>query len=185
VLRFQEKGGKGRENSVRLGMQRDIMAYLEGAGNGADAKDRPLFRSAVRKTKRLTGNALTSNAVCELVKRRLKAAKLRERLSSHSFRVTTITDLQPKACRLTMASHTASFGSSVQAFFQRFRRRLVGLSAILRETQSASMPSIVRRQSFGTSPPSSHGAAHRASVCRKDVGLRRGKRSEIEASRPT
>jgi hypothetical protein len=70
----------------------------------------------------------------------------------------------PTKRRLTMASHTASFDSSVQAFFQRLRRRLVGLSAILRETQSASMPSIVRRQSLGTSPPSSHGAAHRASV---------------------
>ena len=39
----------------------------------------------------------------------------------------------------TMASHTASFDSSVQAFFQRFCRRLVGLCVILRETRSASM----------------------------------------------
>jgi len=59
VLRFQEKGGKSREIPVRLELQRDILAYLEAAGIGADAKDRPLFRSAVRKTKQLTGNALT------------------------------------------------------------------------------------------------------------------------------
>ena len=58
---------------------------LTAAGIGADAKDRPLFRSTVRKTKQLTGNALTSKAICELVKRRLKAAKLPERLSPHSL----------------------------------------------------------------------------------------------------
>lgn len=93
VLRFQEKGGKSREIPVRLELQREILAYLAAAGIGADAKDRPLFRSTVRKTKQLTGNALTSKAICELVKRRLKAAKLPERLSPHSFRVTAITDL--------------------------------------------------------------------------------------------
>jgi integrase/recombinase XerD len=93
VLRFQEKGGKSREIPVRLELQREILAYLAAAGIGTDAKDRPLFRSTVRKTKQLTGNALTSKAICELVKRRLKAAKLPERLSPHSFRVTAITDL--------------------------------------------------------------------------------------------
>ena len=93
VLRFQEKGGKSREIPVRLELQRDILAYLEAAGIAGDAKDRPLFRSTVRKTKQLTGNALTSKAICELVKRRLKDAGLPERLSPHSFRVTAITDL--------------------------------------------------------------------------------------------
>ena len=75
VLRFQEKGGKSREIPVRLELQRDILAYLEAAGIGGEAKDRPLFRSTVRKTKQLTANALTSKAICEMVKRRLKAAE--------------------------------------------------------------------------------------------------------------
>ena len=78
---------------MRLELQREILAYLAAAGIGADAKDRPLFRSTVRKTKQLTGNALTSKSICELVKRRLKAAGLPKRLSPHSFRVTAITDL--------------------------------------------------------------------------------------------
>ena len=85
VLRFQEKGGTSREIPVRLELQRDILAYVEAAGIGADAKDRPLFRSTVRKTKQLTGNALSSKAIGELVKRRLKAAKLPERLSRTQF----------------------------------------------------------------------------------------------------
>jgi integrase/recombinase XerD len=59
----------------------------------AENKDRPLFRSTVRKTKQLTGNHLTSKASCELVKRRLKDAGLPLVLSPHSFRVTAITDL--------------------------------------------------------------------------------------------
>jgi len=111
VLRFQEKGGKSREIPVRLELQRDILAYLEAAGIGADAKDRPLFRSAVRKTKRLTGNALTSKGICELVKRRLKAAKLPERLSPHSFRVTAITDLLTQGVPLEDVQYLAGHSS--------------------------------------------------------------------------
>jgi integrase/recombinase XerD len=93
VLRFQEKGGKSREIPVRLELQRDILAYLAAAGIGAENKDRPLFRSTVRRTKQLTGNALTTKDICKLVKRRLKDAGLPKRLSPHSFRVSAITDL--------------------------------------------------------------------------------------------
>ena len=80
VLRFQEKAGKSREIAVRLELQPDILAYLAAAGIDPDAKDRPLFRSTVRKSKQPTGIALTSKAICEMVKRRLKAAKLPEGL---------------------------------------------------------------------------------------------------------
>jgi site-specific recombinase XerD len=93
VLRFQEKGGKSREIPVRHDLEADIRAYVEAAGIGAESKDRPLFRSTRRRTKQLTGNPLTSKAICELVKRRLKDAGLPLRLSPHSFRVTGITDL--------------------------------------------------------------------------------------------
>src|SRR5262245_45839410 len=93
VLRFQEKGGKSREIPVRHDLEGYILAYVAAAGIAGDAKDRPLFRSALRRTKHLTGNALTSKAICELVKRRLKDAGLPSRLSPHSFRVTGITDL--------------------------------------------------------------------------------------------
>jgi integrase/recombinase XerD len=93
VLRFQEKGGKSREIPVRLELQRDILAYLAAAGIAEDNKDRSLFRSTVRKTKQLTGNALTTKDICNLIKRRLKDAGLPKRLSPHSFRVSAITDL--------------------------------------------------------------------------------------------
>jgi integrase/recombinase XerD len=111
VLRFQEKGGKSREIPVRLELQRGLLAYLGAAGIGGDAKNQPLFRSTVRKTKQLTGNALTSKAICELVKRRPKAAKLPERLSPHSFRVTAITDLLSQGAPLEHAQYLAGHSS--------------------------------------------------------------------------
>ena len=111
VLRFQEKGGKSREIPVRLELQRDILAYLETAGIGGDAKDRPMFRSTVRKTKQLTSNGLTSKAICELVKRRLKAAGLPKRLSPHSFRVSAVTDLLTQVVPLEDVQYLAGHSS--------------------------------------------------------------------------
>jgi site-specific recombinase XerD len=94
VLRFQEKGGKSREIPVRHDLEGMILAYIEAAGIGNQAKDSPLFRAGTNGTaKKLTGNPLTSKRICELVKRRLKDAGLPSRLSPHSFRVSAITDL--------------------------------------------------------------------------------------------
>jgi integrase/recombinase XerD len=110
MLRFQEKGGKSREIPVRHDLEGYIRAYLDAAGIAADAKDRPLFRSTIHRTKQLTGNALTSKAICELLKRRLKDAGLPSRLSPHSFRVTAITDLLTQGVPLEdvqyLAGHT-------------------------------------------------------------------------------
>lgn len=93
VLRFQEKGGKSREIPVRHDLEGFIQAYLDTAGIAGEAKDRPLFRSTLRRTGKLTGNPMTSKSICELVKRRLKDAVLPDRLSPHSFRAMTATDL--------------------------------------------------------------------------------------------
>lgn len=93
VFRFQEKGGKSREIPVRHDLEGYIRAYLDVAGIVGGAKDRPLFRSVLRRTGKLTANAMTSKSICELVKRRLKDAGLPERLSPHSFRVAAVTDL--------------------------------------------------------------------------------------------
>lgn len=111
MLRFQEKRGISREIPVRLELQRDILAYVEAAGIGADTKDRPLFRSTVRKTKQLTGNAPSSKAIGELLKRRLIAAKLPVRLSPHSFRVTAITDLLTQGVPLEDVQYLAGHSS--------------------------------------------------------------------------
>ena len=82
------------------------------AGIAGENKDRPLFRSTVRKTKRLTGNPMTSKSICELVKRRLKDAKLPNRLSPHSFRVSAVTDLLTQGVPLEDVQYLAGHSSS-------------------------------------------------------------------------
>jgi integrase/recombinase XerD len=76
VLRFQEKGGKSREIPVRHDLEGYIRADLEAGGISEEAKDRPLFRVGNGRSKELTGYAMDSRVVCDLVKRRLKDAGL-------------------------------------------------------------------------------------------------------------
>ena len=93
MLHFDEKGGKSREIPVRHDLEQIIFAYIDGAGLRDAGPDTPLFRTAVRKTRQFTNNAMHVIDLCRMVKRRLKHADLPVRLSPHSFRVTTITDL--------------------------------------------------------------------------------------------
>src|SRR5262245_60693891 len=93
-LRFDEKGGKSREIPVRHDLEEFLLAYRNAAGLTEEPKDSPLFRSAVfSRTRALTKNRMSAIDMCRMVKRRLKDADLPLRLSPHSFRVTTITDL--------------------------------------------------------------------------------------------
>jgi site-specific recombinase XerD len=111
VLRFSEKGGKSREIPVRHDLEGHIRKYLDSAGIATENKDRPLFRSSQGKTKRLTGNPLTTKDVCRMVKRRLKDAGLQLRLSPHSFRVTGITDLLTQSVPLDDVQYLAGHSS--------------------------------------------------------------------------
>ncbi|TWU58971.1 Tyrosine recombinase XerC [Rubripirellula tenax] len=92
-LRFTEKGGKSREIPVRHDLQQFITDYLRVAGLCNACDKSPLFRTTIRRTKFLTDNAMTGNDMSRMVKRRMRNAGLPKRLSPHSFRVTTITDL--------------------------------------------------------------------------------------------
>jgi integrase/recombinase XerD len=91
-LRFDEKGGKSR--LIPCGHDREgfrfryvIAVVLR------EAKEGPLFRSTVRKTKQLTANAMTAIDMGRMVKRRMKDTKLPDHLSPHSFHVATLTNL--------------------------------------------------------------------------------------------
>lgn len=92
-LRFAEKGGKSREIPVRHDLQQFIGDYLATGGMEYADKSKPLFRTTIRKTKNLTRYAMTAGDMARMVKRRMRDAGLPSRLSPHSFRVTTITDL--------------------------------------------------------------------------------------------
>ncbi|MFN0138004.1 MAG: tyrosine-type recombinase/integrase [Phycisphaerae bacterium] len=93
MFRFDEKGGNLRDIPCRHDLEEFMQEYLAAAGGDA-GEDAPLFRSAIRRTKRLGDAAMTGNDILRMVKRRFKAAGLpAQRLTYHSFRATTITDL--------------------------------------------------------------------------------------------
>ncbi|MDZ4847981.1 MAG: tyrosine-type recombinase/integrase [Pirellulaceae bacterium] len=91
-LHFIDKGGKSREIPVRHDLQSLLFEYLRAADTllGQD-NHRPIFTTSNRRTKDLNIRSMTSNDIGRMVKRRMKAAGLPNRLSPHSFRVATIT----------------------------------------------------------------------------------------------
>jgi integrase/recombinase XerD len=93
MLHFGEKGGKSREIPVRHDLQEVISAYIEAAGLRDAPKDTPLFQSALKKQRRLSGKAINGDDFYRMMKRRLKDCGMPLLYSPHSFRVTTITDL--------------------------------------------------------------------------------------------
>ena len=90
-LHFVDKGGKSREIPARHDLSRFLREYIETLPAGDD-NDR-LFRTGEGKTGRLTANAATPNDLARMVKRQMRRSGLPKRLSAHSFRVATITDL--------------------------------------------------------------------------------------------
>jgi site-specific recombinase XerD len=107
VLRFGEKGGKQREIPVRHDLEQLLLQYIKAADLAEAAGDSPLFRTVAGKSRQLTGNPLTSIDICRMVKRRLRKAGLPDRLSPHSFRVCTITDLLSQGVALEDVQYLA------------------------------------------------------------------------------
>ena len=107
-LHFLDKGGKSREIPVRHDLQGLLRSYLQSAGcNLGDATDHPLFRTSVRKTKTLSIRSMSAGDIGRMIKRRMKACGLPLRLSPHSFRVATITDLLHQGVPLSDVQHLA------------------------------------------------------------------------------
>jgi integrase/recombinase XerD len=72
MLHFEEKGGKSREIPVRHDLEGLIAEYIDAAGLREAPKDTPLFQSALKKKRRLSGKAIHVNDICRMMKRRLK-----------------------------------------------------------------------------------------------------------------
>jgi integrase/recombinase XerD len=69
------------------------LEYVEAAGIRDAPNEAPLLRAAIGKSGQLSDRPMTGRDVWAMLKRRLRAAGLPQRLSPHSFRVATITDL--------------------------------------------------------------------------------------------
>jgi len=107
-LHFQDKGGKSREIPVRHDLQALLQEYLRSAGiQTENSPENLLFRSAIRKTKQLTDRPMSGGDLGRMIKRRMRSAGLPERLSPHSFRVATITDLLSQGVPLEDVQHLA------------------------------------------------------------------------------
>ena len=106
-LRFHEKNGKVREIPVRHDLQLSIAEYLDCTGLLYAAPASPLFRTTVRRSRRLTQNGMTADDMARMMKRRLLDAGLSRRLSPHSLRVTTITDLLEQGVPLADVQYLA------------------------------------------------------------------------------
>ena len=92
-LRFTDKGGKSREIPVRHDLQGLLFDYLDAAGLRGTSGVSPLFMTSNGRTRQLTAHAMTAGDMCRMVKRRMRDAGLPSRLSPHSFRVATVTNL--------------------------------------------------------------------------------------------
>ena len=87
--------------------------------------DSILTRTAYLETGRLTRNAMHIVEAYRMVKRRLKGAGLPSRLSPHSFRVTTITDLLEQGGPLEDLQHLAGHaGSRTTRLYDRRQQRI-------------------------------------------------------------
>ena len=91
---FGEKGGKVHLVPARHDLQLQMDRYLRAAGLAGGPDKAPLFRSAKKRVRELTGRRLTGNDLLRIVKRRLKDAGLpADVFCCHSFRATTATNL--------------------------------------------------------------------------------------------
>ena len=106
-LRFAEKSGKSREIPTRHDLRGFLSEYLLASGTSETDPGKPIFRTALGRTKRLTQNAMTAGDMGRMVKRRMRDAGLPARLSAHSFRVATLTDLLEQGISLSDVQHLA------------------------------------------------------------------------------
>jgi integrase/recombinase XerD len=121
ALRFSEKGGKSREIPVRHDVEQIVRGYIDASG----IAEGPLFRTAFRRTGKLTSRAMSGIDICRMMKRRLLAAGLPGEFSPHSFRVATVTDLLEQNVPLEDVQHLAGHSDPRTTRLYDRRRRKV------------------------------------------------------------
>ncbi len=131
-IRFSEKGGKSREIPVRSDLEEELFSYLDMASLRDEKSDSPLFRTAFRRSGRLTPRRMSAIDMCRMVKRRLKKAKLPGHLSPHSFRVCTLTDLLESGSELADVQQFAGHADPRTTRLYDRRSRKVGRNLVER-----------------------------------------------------
>jgi site-specific recombinase XerD len=110
-VRLHEKGGKEHTLPCHHELEGYVDAYRDAIGIGHE-KGTPLFRSAMRRTGRLTDTRLHRIDAFRMVKRRARAAGILSPIGCHTFRATGITQYLLHGGTLEHAQHMAAHESS-------------------------------------------------------------------------
>jgi site-specific recombinase XerD len=110
-VRLHEKGGKEHTLPCHHELEGHLDAYREAIGI-AHEKGTPLFRSAMRRTGRLTANRMHRIDAFRMAKRRARAAGILSPIGCHTFRATGITQYLLHGGTLEHAQHMAAHESS-------------------------------------------------------------------------
>jgi site-specific recombinase XerD len=111
LLRFKEKGGKEKELPVHHKLEELLDEYLKATGLGAEPGS-PLFPAALGKTGKLSRRELVRTDAADMLKRRLRQARLPAHYSPHSFRATGITNFLENDGTLEAAQRIAGHADS-------------------------------------------------------------------------
>ncbi len=110
-LRLREKGGKVNEMPCHHKLEADLDGYISVAGIDDDRKG-PLFRAAIRRTKKLADHAMSRTDVCYMVRRRAVDPDLETSIFCHTFRATGITDYLTNGGKLEIAQRVAGHSNA-------------------------------------------------------------------------
>jgi site-specific recombinase XerD len=89
-VRLHEKGGKRHEMPAHHKLENYLDEYIAAAGLREAAKG-PLFRTAIGRTRELSGEPMHRVDAYRMVRRRAKDAGVRAKIGCHTFRATGIT----------------------------------------------------------------------------------------------
>lgn len=109
-LRLHEKGGKVHDMPVHHCLEEYLDAYLVAAGIEGERKA-PLFRTAYRKTGKLTERPMRQEDVFRMIRRRAADAGVKTAIGCHSFRALGITAYLENGGTLEKAQQMAGHSS--------------------------------------------------------------------------
>ena len=110
-LRLREKNGKVNEMPCHHKLEAYLDEYIKAAGIADDHKE-PLFRAAIRRTKKLSDHAMSRTDVWYMVRRRAIDAEIETSIGCHTFRATGITDYLTNGGKLEIAQRMAGHSNA-------------------------------------------------------------------------
>lgn len=109
-IRLHEKGGKYHQVPVHHNAELYLDEYVEAAGIKDELKS-PIFRTARKKVRELTENAMSRVDAYKMIRRRAADARITTAIGNHTFRATGITAYLSNGGTLEKAQAIAAHSS--------------------------------------------------------------------------